>query len=120
MGDAPLCWPPTQVSSRAIVGFANRGFLGFDKLTLSGSAQGLVPAWRTQVDLISAPMWGEDLAKPDFGDAVPIEPDELPVFWACGVTPQAAIAAAQPPFAITHAPCRMLVTDLKNAQLAAI
>jgi uncharacterized protein YcsI (UPF0317 family) len=61
-----------------------------------------------------------DLAKPDFGDAVPIEPDELPVFWACGVTPQAAIAAARPPFAITHAPGCMLVTDLKNAQLAAI
>jgi len=39
---------------------------------------------------------------------------------ACGVTPQAAIAAARPPFAITHAPGRMLVTDLKNAQFAAI
>src|SRR5947209_12843630 len=43
-----------------------------------------------------------DLSKPDFGDAVPIEPGELPVFWACGVTPQAAIAAARPPFAITR------------------
>jgi uncharacterized protein YcsI (UPF0317 family) len=59
-----------------------------------------------------------DLAKPDFGDAVPVETGELPVFWACGVTPQAAIAAARPPFAITHAPGCMLVTDLKNAQLA--
>jgi uncharacterized protein YcsI (UPF0317 family) len=61
-----------------------------------------------------------DLDNPDFGDAVPMEPGELPVFWACGVTPQAAIAAARPPFAITHAPGRMLVTDLKSAQLAAI
>jgi uncharacterized protein YcsI (UPF0317 family) len=61
-----------------------------------------------------------DLDRPDFGDAVPMEPGELPVFWACGVTPQAAIAAARPPFAITHAPGRMLVTDLKSAQLAAI
>jgi uncharacterized protein YcsI (UPF0317 family) len=60
-----------------------------------------------------------DLAAPDFGDAVSVEAGELPVFWACGVTPQAAIAAARPPFAITHAPGRMLVTDLKNAQLAA-
>src|SRR4051812_36864664 len=60
----------------------------------------------------------EDLAAPDYGDAVPVEPDELPVFWACGVTPQAAIAAARLPFAITHAPGFMLVTDLKNAQLA--
>src|ERR1700730_14616440 len=57
-------------------------------------------------------------AKPDYGDAVPIEPGELPVFWACGVTPQAAIAAARPPFAITHSPGCMLVTDLKNAELA--
>ena len=59
-----------------------------------------------------------DIAKPDYGDAVPVERDELPVFWACGVTPQAAIAAARLPFAITHAPGYMLATDLKNAQLA--
>ena len=43
---------------------------------------------------------------------------ELPVFWACGVTPQAAIAAAKPPFAITHAPGHMLVTDLKNTHFS--
>ena len=60
----------------------------------------------------------KDIAKPDYGDAVPIEAGELPVFWACGVTPQAAIVAARPPFAITHAPGHMLVTDLKNSQLA--
>ncbi len=59
-----------------------------------------------------------DLAKPDYGDAVAIETGELPVFWACGVTPQAAIAAAKPPFAITHAPGCMLVTDVKNNQLS--
>jgi uncharacterized protein YcsI (UPF0317 family) len=59
-----------------------------------------------------------DLAKPDYGDAVPVERGELPVFWACGVTPQAAIAAARVPFAITHAPGYMLATDLKNAQFA--
>lgn len=60
----------------------------------------------------------EDIIKPDYGDAVPVEAGELPVFWACGVTPQAAIAAARPPFAITHAPGAMLVTDLKNNQLS--
>jgi len=60
----------------------------------------------------------KDIAKPDYGDPVPIEPGELPVFWACGVTPQAAIAAAKVPFAITHAPGFMLVSDLKNAQLS--
>ncbi len=59
-----------------------------------------------------------DIAKPDYGDAVPVLPNELPVFWACGVTPQAAIAAARPPFAITHAPGFMLVTDLQNSQLS--
>jgi len=59
-----------------------------------------------------------DIAKPDYGDAVPVGPDELPVFWACGVTPQAAIAAARPEFCITHAPGSMLITDLRNAMLA--
>src|SRR3569832_2535359 len=61
-----------------------------------------------------------DIAKPDYGDAVPEEADEIPVFWACGVTPQAVIAAAKLPFAITHAPGLMLVTDLKNKQLAVL
>ena len=59
-----------------------------------------------------------NIAKPDFGDAVAIMPDELPVFWACGVTPQAIIAASRPAFAITHAPGAMLVTDRMNADLA--
>lgn len=61
-----------------------------------------------------------DIAKPDYGDAVPIRPDELPVFWACGVTPQAAIAAVKPEFCITHAPGSMLITDLRNTKLAAL
>ncbi len=59
-----------------------------------------------------------DLSKPDYGDAVPIGEGELPVFWACGVTPQAVIEAARPEFCITHAPGYMLVTDLKNSSLA--
>ena len=52
--------------------------------------------------------------------AVPVEADEIPVFWACGVTPQAVIAAAKLPFAITHAPGLMLVTDLRNKHLAVL
>jgi uncharacterized protein YcsI (UPF0317 family) len=60
-----------------------------------------------------------DLARPDYGDPVDISADEMPVFWACGVTPQAAIAAARIPFAITHAPGCMLVTDIPTARLAA-
>lgn len=59
-----------------------------------------------------------DLARPDYGDPVPIEPGELPVFWACGVTPQAVLAAARVPFAVTHAPGSMLVTDRRNAEYA--
>lgn len=61
-----------------------------------------------------------DLSRPDYGDPVAIMDDELPVFWACGVTPQAVIAAARPDFAITHAPGCMLVTDLRNSRMAAL
>jgi uncharacterized protein YcsI (UPF0317 family) len=59
-----------------------------------------------------------DLFKPDYGDAVDILRDEIPVFWACGVTPQAAIEQAKPAFCITHSPGAMLITDLLNHQLA--
>lgn len=59
-----------------------------------------------------------DLARPDYGDAVTVREGELPVFWACGVTPQVALEAARPPFAITHSPGCMLVTDVRNSQLA--
>jgi len=62
----------------------------------------------------------EDLGKPDYGDAVPVESDELPVFWACGVTPQAVIAQVRPEFCITHSPGCMLVTDLRNTKLASL
>lgn len=62
----------------------------------------------------------EDLARPDYGDPVVVAADELPVFWACGVTPQAVIAASRPSLAITHAPGAMLVSDLKNRHLAVI
>ena len=58
-----------------------------------------------------------DLQRPDFGDAVPVEADELPVFWACGVTPQAALMAAKPAFAITHRPGCMFVSDLTDKSL---
>jgi uncharacterized protein YcsI (UPF0317 family) len=59
-----------------------------------------------------------DLSRPDYGDAVALMPGEIPVFWACGVTPQSAILNAQPAFCITHAPGCMLITDLLNHQLA--
>ena len=56
--------------------------------------------------------------RPDFGDAVPIYAGEVPVFWACGVTPQAAIMAAKPRFCITHAPGCMFVTDWRDDAIA--
>ncbi|MER6419312.1 putative hydro-lyase [Streptomyces sp. NPDC001137] len=58
----------------------------------------------------------EDLGRPDFGDPVDLEPDDIPVFWACGVTPQAAVMASLPPFAITHAPGQMFLTDARDEQ----
>ena len=60
-----------------------------------------------------------DLQRPDYGDAVEVRADEVPVFWACGVTPQAALLQARPPLAITHAPGAMLITDRLNHELAA-
>jgi uncharacterized protein YcsI (UPF0317 family) len=54
----------------------------------------------------------EDLNKPDFGSPVELKADEVPVFWACGVTPQEALLAARPSLCLTHAPGCMLVTDL--------
>jgi uncharacterized protein YcsI (UPF0317 family) len=53
-----------------------------------------------------------DLGRPDFGDPVAILPGEVPVFWACGVTPQAVALEARPEFMITHEPGIMFLTDL--------
>jgi uncharacterized protein YcsI (UPF0317 family) len=60
----------------------------------------------------------EDIAAPDYGDPVTIRENELPLFWACGVTPQVALEQAKPPLCITHTPGCMLVTDLPNSRLA--
>jgi len=60
-----------------------------------------------------------DINRPEYGDSVDIGEDEIPVFWACGVTPQSVVAAVRPEFCITHAPGHMLVTDLVNSRLAA-
>lgn len=56
----------------------------------------------------------KDLSRPDFGDSVTINPGEIPVFWACGVTPQSAVMEAKPSFMISHAPGHMFVGDKKN------
>ncbi len=59
-----------------------------------------------------------DITQPDFGDPVPVYDGELPVFWACGVTPQAAIVQAKPPLVITHSPGCMFITDIRDETLA--
>jgi len=59
-----------------------------------------------------------DLSRPDYGDPVDVREGELPVFWACGVTPQSVALASKLPFCITHAPGHMFVTDLRNEDIA--
>ena len=60
----------------------------------------------------------EDIGRAWQGDDPKLAPGQMPVFWACGVTPQVAVRSARPPLAITHTPAHMLVTDVRNASLA--
>lgn len=60
----------------------------------------------------------EYLSRPDWGDAIDVALDEVPVFWACGVTPQAIIRTTRPALAITHAPGHMIITDLTDDKIA--
>jgi uncharacterized protein YcsI (UPF0317 family) len=69
--------------------------------------------------------WGDpeplgiaDIDRPDYGDAPVWEPGDVPMFWGCGVTPQSVIVASRVPFAITHEPGYMFVTDLRHDGLA--
>jgi uncharacterized protein YcsI (UPF0317 family) len=59
----------------------------------------------------------QNLQAPEYGDAVPVREGEIPVFWACGVTPQEALLRAKLPLAITHAPGHMFVSDRKEEEL---
>jgi uncharacterized protein YcsI (UPF0317 family) len=58
-----------------------------------------------------------NIDRPDFGDAVDVRPGEVPVFWACGVTPQAVAMEARPPLLMTHKPGCMFLTDLRDTEL---
>lgn len=62
----------------------------------------------------------KNIYKPDFGDPVEIYENEIPVFWACGVTPQAIAMNVKPEIMITHAPGHMFITDIKNQDLSII
>ncbi|MDR3561607.1 MAG: putative hydro-lyase [Negativicutes bacterium] len=61
-----------------------------------------------------------DVDRPDFGDRVPIRPGEVPVFWACGVTPQAVAMTTKPEIMITHAPGHMFICDIRDEELAVL
>ncbi|WP_432408361.1 putative hydro-lyase [Wukongibacter sp. M2B1] len=62
----------------------------------------------------------KDIDNPDFGDSVEIKENEIPVFWACGVTPQAVAMKVKPKIMITHAPGHMYICDIKNDKLASL
>jgi len=61
-----------------------------------------------------------DVTRPEWGDPLPILPGEAPVFWACGVTPQAVALEAKPPLVITHSPGHMFITDLPDHALSVL
>ena len=61
-----------------------------------------------------------DIRKPDFGDVTILEDNEVPVFWACGVTPQSIAMNSRPPIMITHAPGHMFITDIRDEELSLI
>ena len=73
--------------------------------------------WRSARARSPLDLHSPDGRYPDYGDPVEIREGEIPVFWACGVTPQAAIERAKPPIVITHAPGHMFITNVKNAEL---
>ena len=60
---------------------------------------------------------GDRNAVTDYGDPLEIAPDEVPVFWACGVTPQAVAMQAKPDLMISHSPGYMLICDIKSSEL---
>jgi uncharacterized protein YcsI (UPF0317 family) len=69
--------------------------------------------------------WGDpealgihDLGTPEYGDSPDLQAGDVPVFWGCGVTPQAVVVASRVPFAITHQPGRMFITDILHDELA--
>jgi uncharacterized protein YcsI (UPF0317 family) len=86
-------------------------------IALATSITGQMPAVHGSPVQVGSPAeLGVQPDRPDFGDPVQMHDGDVPVFWACGVTPPAALMASRPPFAITHSPGYMLVTDVPDAQ----
>jgi len=89
-----------------------------EEIPLVVSASGRYPAMHGAPVHVGDPeaLGIRDLANPEFGEPVDIEEDQLPVFWACGVTPQAIAMQAKPPLVITHSPGHMFITDRRHSE----
>ncbi len=111
------CQPAGRFSGKMVVSM--RPFLAVDAIRAVQICTRFPSVHGAPIHLGDPSLIGiSDINKTDYGDPVTIKPNELPVFWACGVTPQVALEQARPPLCITHSPGCMLVTDLKNSQLA--
>lgn len=110
------CSPAGSMSGNMVVSMRP---IPYDQVVLATQISGSIPKVHGAPVHIGDPaqIGIRDLAHPDFGDPVDIREGEVPVFWACGVTPQSIVMHSKPPFAITHAPGCMLVTDTKNVNL---
>ncbi|WP_347919429.1 putative hydro-lyase [Paracoccus marcusii] len=109
------CRPAGRMSGRLVVSMRP---IPADRVAEAAMISGRTPAVHGAPVHVGAPeaLGITDLQRPDFGDPVPVGPGQVPVFWACGVTPQAAVMASKPPFAITHAPGHMFVTDVPETR----
>ncbi|MEQ3700838.1 MAG: putative hydro-lyase, partial [Paracoccus sp. (in: a-proteobacteria)] len=109
------CRPAGRMSGRLVVSMRP---IPADRVAEAAMISGRTPAVHGAPVHVGAPeaLGITDLQRPDFGDPVPVGPGQVPVFWACGVTPQAAVMASRPPFAITHAPGHMFVTDVPETR----
>ncbi len=110
------CIPAGSFNGKMVVSMRP---LPYDKIVKASLVSGQMPKVHGAPVHIGDPsaIGIKDINKPDFGDAVTINKDEVPVFWACGVTPQAVVMNVKPEIVITHSPGHMLITDIKNVDL---
>ncbi|BBG59253.1 putative hydro-lyase [Providencia rustigianii] len=109
-----LCRPAGRLEGELVVSMRP---IPANRVADAVSISGRFPAVHGAPVHIGAPelLGIHDIMRPDFGDAVRIEEGEIPVFWACGVTPQAAVMKSGVPFALSHAPGYMFITDIPDA-----
>ena len=110
------CTPAGSMSGKMVMSMRP---IPYDQIVKAVQLSGAIPKVHGAPMHIGDPaaIGVRDLAHPEFGDPVDIREGEVPVFWACGVTPQSIVMNSKPEFAITHAPGCMLITDTKNIDL---